>query len=325
MLEDDFLAHAGVFGMKWGVRKSKEDIVAERKTENKEFLTPDQRKLAITTGVAVGIGAIAVTSILRVKGLNKLKLAKRLDEQLKVNKYLDDKLKVDIFIATKELKNATKYKDIISQGKNFLTEVDDVVLPKGSLFHRVAGQIENEISTPKFATYVDNDVLRYRETWKNLAMTKKHYKTTFETLSDAKIASLSNVDKIRINIMDKPDLKTGKTLRDDFIEEIMEYKEIWEKSSGVKITQSSLQKKSPEEILKLTTGFGSDDSWKKESTKKLLTELKKQGYAGFTDKSDIGKNVAHPVILIDDVIFKTTSSILTDYERKIAKILLDQL
>lgn len=58
---EEFLAHAGVKGMKWGVRKAKEQLAPEHKARNEKIVK-----------AAIAVGAVAVAGILLKRGGFKL-------------------------------------------------------------------------------------------------------------------------------------------------------------------------------------------------------------------------------------------------------------
>lgn len=80
---EEFLAHYGVRGMKWGVKRNRSNVEVGSSSSSgsaeaapKRKMSPEtKRKLAIGAGVAAGVGAIALTAVLANKHQEKGKAA----------------------------------------------------------------------------------------------------------------------------------------------------------------------------------------------------------------------------------------------------------
>lgn len=142
---EDFLMHSGVLGMKWGVRKSKEQIAAERKEENFQGLKIDKKKLAIAIGASLSIAGLIATGVILTRNPASLKAAKNL---------VDDAVKttnnsIDIFPEEKLAYAAwSKNQGLLNHGlmSPKALALKDVTYPAKHTFFRLSSKAESDIS-----------------------------------------------------------------------------------------------------------------------------------------------------------------------------------
>lgn len=277
---DTFLAHYGVKGMRWGVRKNKtssQSKSAEGEKQKKK-LSDKQRKILITAGISLAVGALVVGGIVATKG----------------------------HINAKELLNsdlAKLAKDSLNANELYIDKFDiqNHTLPRGTSFHRVASKLETEISSPKYASFHPEDIAIYRKSLSGA------FKTRFDSLSDVKIASAKEQIKTLSEIMDKPlssATDKGATVR-----------RLLEADLKDQYSPKAIRKADAEALAKLAFLSRVGGSWQDPASKVLLDELGKKGFSGMVDAMDSADHVKEAVILFNDSIFKTTGSALTDAER----------
>lgn len=296
---NDSLSHFGVIGMRWG--KTKKSTFSESTaTSSKKKMDPKTKKRIIYGSIAIAVGVVATTAILARPALIK---------------NLQNKKTADLLIS--ELKDSPKYSDFISAGKKTVDGqiLGDVHLPLGTKFHRVATTFENSINKPKYATYLDNDVLKYRSSFDWNSNSKvKSYKTTFEALQKVKIAGeTSMADAVRA--VAKTDSKMNGKLRGEIIS-------AYKGQSSYNIMKEEFKNASTQEVVKRWIDLNSGGSWNSPMAKQVRDTLKKSGYSAFTDSIDSRGLAGHAVVLINDEALKTTGSILTNVEKEAAKKLL---
>jgi hypothetical protein len=284
---DDFLAHYGVKGMKWGIRKEDPGSSSSPPKEKKK-LTPAQRNAIIAGGIAVTAGAVIVGTML-------------------TKSYLRNK-SIESFM--NEVSVNDKLSETVAKGRKFAESFDktsfddkDIYIPKGTEFHRVAGYLETSVNAPKYATYIDSDIARYRKSWQTLSATgEKFYKTNFKTLGGSKLASEDSVIRLGQELINSPGIKGSKEFREAILE--------W---GGPRLAG-----KNPTEAVADFVKYNAGGAWDRSPAKPLFDYMARNGYVGMTDTVDTGMIATHAVVLFNNDIVKTTGSVLTDSQRKSA-------
>lgn len=297
---DDFLAHYGVRGMKWGIRKKESPTpIKQRKP-----LTKKQKTL-IVAGTAVGIGVVAAGIIL---GRPKL-LA-----------HLEVKRSADLLLS--DLKNNEGTSSVIRKGEQYYINhvTKDVTIPAGVKFHRVASALETDIkNSPKYANYLREDVAKYRATF-NPAFRKEgtqKFKTTFEALTDTKIAGQESMARAANDIVSASS-KTSGRMRSELIS-------VYKNQADFEFIRDKYARASDSEVIDRWLDLKSGGSWTSDVSKKFLSELRDQGYAGLTDQADSAGLSKHAVVLINDSLLKTVGGKMTSADVKAAEKILDKL
>jgi hypothetical protein len=278
---DEFLAHYGVKGMRWGIVRERDSLGGSPK--ERKPLTAKQRKILIGTGIAVAVGAVAAASIITKHHLDTKSMNKFLEE-VSVN----DKLA-----------------ETVSNGKKFADDFldHDVYVPKGTEFHRVAGYLEDSVNAPKYATYIGKDVARYRKSWTTLSGTgEKFYKSKFTTAAGSKLASETSAIRLGVELANSPGIKGSKEFRDAVVE--------WGGSRNAG--------KPMEEVVGDFVRNNAGGAWDQAPAKRLFEYMSKNGYVGITDTVDTTMIAKHAVVLFNNDIVQTTSSALSQKERDAA-------
>ena len=266
------LIHYGVKGMKWGVVKA--DEPGETKPKKRKSLTPEQRKKLVKVGITVAVGAAVVTAVIVTHG------------KIKVNR---------------ETENLVQ--EAIARGKILARNRDfsDVVVPKEVQFHRIAKTLETEITDPKYATFIERDVMNYRATWEG------NFKIKYDAISDVKIASVKSQLSQLSNIMDEPlssATKKGLTVR-----------KLLESETDNRYARKAIRKADPKLLADIAVGQRAGGAWNDDVSKALIRKLKTSGYSALTDGADTRVLAEHAVVLFDNEFFKTTGARLTRKER----------
>lgn len=290
-LSQNELMHFGIPGMKWGRRKR--DTVQEKSIDHKK-LTPKQKKIIIGSTIAVGIGIAVVGAVLLRPVVLKNLETKKVSELL-----------------LSDIKNSPKLADFLASGKKSIDGkiLDDIELPKGINFHRVAGNLETSINKPKYANYLKEDVLKYKGTFNKNGTAK--YKTIFEALDKTKIAGETTMADMATKLATR-DSKINGRLRSEVIGS-------YRHQYNYDFMKEKFKNASTSELAQTWVNLHSGKSWDSPVAKEFIAALKKAGYSGFTDTNDtFGELAGHAVVLINDSLVKTTGQLMSATERAAA-------
>lgn len=310
----DVLAHHGVKGQKWGVRKeeelanlnqrSKEYIKALKPTpklstkETKQnleanqskfidkfqspdhTLTPKQKKILIEAGVGVGVLALAGGSYYAYRKFGG-KEVPSLPHEL-AGKPVDFETFSDL--SNKSLRETWGNGSRYIKPSSFARPAFE--LPQGHTFYRMSYDAEKNFDNVTYATHTIADRDRYI-----LGNTHTGHLLTFEAKEPIKIPALSDV--------------------------LDSLKAVKERDIGAKIGDDEVMK-SYEHL--------SGGNWKDPTSKALIEHLKSKGFGGVVDEMDAGVYGDSPVVLFGDkftskVDHAVTESIRSSAENDLTELL----
>lgn len=294
---DDFLAHYGVKGMRWGIRKAPSSDAKAPMSKKKKAL--------IAATVAVGVGVAATATIL---------YGPKVAEKLRVGRAAD--------LLSKNFKEDPVASATVRKGENwvdgFLTK--DVELPSGTRFNRVASSLETEIGkNPKYATYLPKDVARYQSSFSSpfKSSSTPKFKTVIDSSAAVRIAGQDTMMKTALSNASLNSKASGR-MRSEIIAS-------YKGQPNFNFMREKFSKASNEEVAERWLNIQMGKSWTSPVSKQFLDSLKKSGYSGITDNVDTFGGSQHAVVLINDSVLKLTGRRMTDLDIKAAQKLLGKL
>lgn len=277
-LDEALLAHFGIKGMHWGVRKKREDSGKRtRSSSNEESTTTKPKKYfgltkkqaIIGAGVLVGIGIAAVV-LHKTGGYPLANLEKGLEQStMHEGKKTFDEL-------------------LIKHGETSASS-----FPKGHLFTRFSKTAETEVRNGAYSVYKPKDVANYTVGW-----TSKH-KIKIETLGNIKTPSLKTRFDTMAELVDKrnPDLG-NKTMRQYLIAQ-----------QSTRNARAWVKRASAEDLGKYQYSRMTGDVWEKSPIgKHYLARLRDKGYDAMIDDRDTGSLAEAAMVLINKNMFQITSN-----------------
>lgn len=324
-LAPDELAHYGVLGMKWGISKDKLSSGRTRSSASpspkakaavkkvataKKTNTPAKKPVKVSAskdtklekGDKIVLGAWGVGAV----GYAGLSYGPQVVGVLGAPLYAST--------ITKDLEKISKYTAAIDHGKDFLNSEVNTDVPLGTVFHRVASYKEIDVNGPKYATYLQDDVLRYRQTWITPGRFSfaKHYVTKMEALKGVTIASPDSI------------LKTLETHLDDVLDDgeslLFKYTKVFDKQAYNTIKLADWDHNA-RGISQLIVTHNRSEIWADDVGKATSEIMQKAGYAAVTDINNTGfGSRKHAVIVLNKAAFKVTSSRLSQAQRAAAGV-----
>lgn len=297
---DQFLEHHGVLGMHWGIRHDKPSSgrTSSKPVNNHKTVTVSKNKdtlIKAGESVALGSGGIAVIGF-----------AAHQNPVIGAPLYFSR--------ISKDLENIKNFTARIDKGKDFLSDSKDTKLKTGAVFHRVASTVETHIDNPKYATYLAEDVLKYRNNWVTPGHSRynPHYLTSMIATKDVKIASPDSILKVIERNLHSI-LDDGETLYQKTIRAI--------ESNDLK----EAFKNDPSLTTKYVRGWNVQNLWADDIGKATSELMRKAGYSAVTDINNTAGSARHAVIILDKAAFNLTSRRLTEFERSAAIIARNRL
>lgn len=163
--EDVYLEHFGVKGMKWGVRREKQ----ETQTTGNEALKKDNssRNRKFAAGVAVVAGTVAVAAILNRRGGIKVSSLGNLSSTTRGQSFLRDRFrrapKARVTYAHDGNAVQQNSKTLVSAGKTALKEI-----LRRRRETRIIDIPSREIFTPKSKSFFEKNMPTFRRLLKSL-------------------------------------------------------------------------------------------------------------------------------------------------------------
>lgn len=315
-LEDTELAHYGVLGMHWGVRHDVSSsgngpaagntTTARKSSATKTVHVSQHKDTRLSTGEKVALGAYGVAAI-AVLGPVAGEAVTTGVGQLGAPLYAEQ--------VQEDLKNIQKHTAGIDRGKDFLNNKVNTDVPVGTVFHRVASYKETEVNAAKYATYLEEDVLRYRNSWitpgrSNLST---HYVTKMTATRDVTIASPDTILKTLERELH--------TILDDGESLFQKFEKSSSRAGGVNAFVRGNAARTPLEIADDIIFHNRLEIWADDVGKATAQIMQKAGYAAVTDINNTGvQSRKHAVIVLDKSAFNVSSKKLTQFERAAAGI-----
>lgn len=276
VLVDDFLAHYGVRGMKWGKRKSKSESSSEESEEQAPRKTyPRLTKKQAIIGASILVGVAVAAVVIANRG--------------------------DISATLKGVPRhyQTSGKERVERVLRKNDDRTDIVLPKGQIFSRVSTVAENNVRDATYVSYKPKAVNEYVSRYGSGG---KH-QVKIEALDDIRMPSRKNKVSTLTDMVDAPlssSAYNGKTLREVMVNQ--------ERAPKAKAYLNSISSRKLAGIVNdrmdvddFRTGYG----------KEFLNKLKDKGYSAISDPIDStsnGQNRKSASILIDNALFKVVES-----------------
>lgn len=288
-LDEALLAHYGVKGMHWGIRKKRETsdrqtsstamVPAATKSEKKTYFGLTGKQIAIGATILVGVGVAAV--VLKKSGaLQMTDLAKGRHEST---------------LST----GAEKIERILTKH----ADKPEMTFPMGQSFSRISKVAETELRNGTYATYTPKDVAAYKAFWpgghhidiKALGEIRApDLKTRFDTMTEL-------IDK-------KQDFTGGKT-----------YRQYLAGKQRTRAARAWVRKASAAELAKHQYAELAGGSWGRGIGPVYLDALRKKGFSAMFDDTDSTNGLSDAaMVLINKNMFEITSN------NKLSKLQLDQ-
>lgn len=276
-LDEALLAHFGVKGMHWGVRKKREDSGEQthnqsneqQTTKPKKYFGLTKKQAIIGAGVLVGI-AITGVVLHKTGGYPLANLEKGLERStMREGKHTLDEL-------------------LIKHGETSASS-----FPKGHMFTRFSKTAETEVRNGAYSVYKPKDIANYTIGW-----TSKH-KIKIEALGDIKTPSLKTRFDTMAELVDKrnPDLG-NKTMRQYLMAQ-----------QSTRNAKAWVKRASAEELGKYQYSRMTGDVWEKSPIgKHYLASLRDKGYDAMIDDRDTGGLAEAAMVLINKNMFQITSN-----------------
>lgn len=334
---EEFLAHYGVLGMKWGVRKERErtgrrrgraqDDTASRKDalrnsyrskqaagqeltpEEKQLFDEDAKKFAkvVGTGLLVGAGLVAVRMI-------GAKRASRIPKMLPMatnalGKATNSAKKVDPTQRIQEWWQgyADRSVDIFDAiPKEAINRMSTTALeiPAGQTIKRMSTNTEDKIRDAVYASFKEDDWNRYKAVlpvfWESQQGKSEGYQITYKAAKTLRAPS----EREQFKLFSEEFAKLRKEQPDAF-EDLMENYDMRAFFGGQgKITALRDRAKagmSDEELARRAYDAFAQDLNNPQSplTKRFVERVRKEGYNMIVDDNDRGRLSDMPVIILD--------------------------
>lgn len=272
---DDFLAHNGVKGMKWGKRKSRtetKDSGSEEQAPRKTYPRLTKKQAVIGASILVGVAIAAVV------------IANRGDIKATFNGVPDG--------------YETAGKERVKNLLRLNGDRKDITLPQGQVFSRISTVAETNIRESTYVAYKPKDVLKYKAFYGS----GKH-QVKIESVGEVKLPSRKNKISTLSDMVDSPltsQRYNGKSLREVLVDR--------ERSPKGKAYFNTISTK---KLAALVNDRMDVDDFRSGYGKEFLSKLKDKGYSAIADPIDStsrGQGRSSASILIDTALFKVVES-----------------